>query len=436
MGLFDIFKSDEKPKYKKSKIQDNLKNYKKDDIVDLIRDKKIAIFGFGKQGRAHALNLRDSGINNIVIALRKNSKSIAKAKSENFHVEELSKAARWADIAIMLVPDKIQREVYAKYIEQYIREGSLIGFVGIFQKDNEFFEIRSDLGRFIVSTEKNGNELRKSFIAGELIGVSYSINTNHSVIPSDTALAYVLAVGSSSQDITHIADSINPFNKEDNHRKKTNKNLDDAHSNSNKDPSQVGTGFFVDNKGHIVTNYHVVKSSKDNTKIMFNNDEIKVKIIAYDEILDIALLKAKVKSKNFIKFSNNSPKKAQNILVAGYPYGKFISDDLKITSGIINSLKGIQNNTSMLQIDATINPGNSGGPIVDKVSGSLVGVATMKLNKDFTKAAFGTESENTNYGIKSSQVRDFLEANNIEVSIKKNKLNVSELENSTVFVFS
>ena len=89
----------------------------------------------------------------------------------------------------------------------------------------------------------------------------------------------------------------------------------------------------------------------------------------------------------------------------------------------------------MLQIDATINPGNSGGPIVDKVSGSLVGVATMKLNKDFTKAAFGTESENTNYGIKSSQVRDFLEANNIEISIKKNKLNVSELEDSTVFVF-
>ena len=192
----------------------------------------------------------------------------------------------------------------------------------------------------------------------------------------------------------------------------------------------------MDKAGHLITNYHVVKSSKNNTKIIFNNDEISVKIIAYDEILDIALLRAKVKNKNFIKFSNASPKKAQNILVAGYPYGKFISDDLKITSGIINSLKGIQNNTSMLQIDATINPGNSGGPIVDKVSGSLVGVATMKLNKDFTKAAFGTESENTNYGIKSSQVKDFLEANNIEISIKSNKLKIEELENSTVYIFS
>ena len=89
----------------------------------------------------------------------------------------------------------------------------------------------------------------------------------------------------------------------------------------------------------------------------------------------------------------------------------------------------------MLQIDATINPGNSGGPIVDKDTGGLVGVATMKLSKDFTKAAFGQESENTNYGIKSSQVRDFLEANNVKVTFKSNNLKIEELESSTVFVF-
>ena len=191
----------------------------------------------------------------------------------------------------------------------------------------------------------------------------------------------------------------------------------------------------MDNKGHIVTNYHVVQNSNNKSKIMYNHEEIETNLIAYDKILDLALLKAKVKNKHFIKFSKSSPKKAQSILVAGYPYGKFISDDLKITSGIINSLKGIQNNTSMLQIDATINPGNSGGPIVDKNSGGLVGVATMKLSKDFTKAAFGQESENTNYGIKSSQVRDFLEANSIKISLKSNNLKVEELEDATVFVF-
>jgi len=113
-----------------------------------------------------------------------------------------------------------------------------------------------------------------------------------------------------------------------------------------------------------------------------------------------------------------------------------ISDDLKITSGIINSLKGFQNNTSMLQIDATINPGNSGGPIVDKSNGTLVGVATMKLSKDFTKKVFGEESENTNYGIKASQVKDFLEANDVKYNQSNNKFKIKELESSTVFVFS
>lgn len=197
-----------------------------------------------------------------------------------------------------------------------------------------------------------------------------------------------------------------------------------------------GTGFFVDNKGHLITNYHVIKSSNNKAKILFNHEETETNLIAYDELLDLALLKAKVKNKNFIKFSNKSPKKAQSILVAGYPYGNLVSDDLKITSGIINSLKGITNNTSMLQIDATVNPGNSGGPIVDKMSGNLVAVATMKLAKAFTKEVFGEEGENTNYGIKSSQVRDFLEANNIDVKVKSGKLNIEELENSTVFIFS
>ena len=198
----------------------------------------------------------------------------------------------------------------------------------------------------------------------------------------------------------------------------------------------VGTGFFVDDKGHVITNYHVVKTSRNKTKILHDHEEIETKLIAYDEVLDLALLKAKIKNKYFVKFSNKSPQKAQSILVAGYPYGKMISDDLKITSGIINSLKGVQNNTSMLQIDATINPGNSGGPIVDKSNGTLVGVATMKLSKDFTKKAFGEESENTNYGIKASQVKDFLEANDVKYKNSTNKLKINELESATVFVFS
>lgn len=435
MGLFDIFKTETKSMNKK---------YKKDDAVDLIREKKIAILGFGSQGQVHALNLKDSGINNIVIALRDNSKSISNAESKGFKVMKLSKAAEWADILMMLVPDDIQKEIYAKHIEQYLKVGSIIGFHNKSHDQKKLFTIRADLGEFAVLTELNGNSLRKSFKRGDLKPISYRIDPEASERPYNIALAYIIALGSSSPDISYIANENNPFDPK---RYEDSKDyevegtiyIDEnpaKDKNLPKGSAGTGTGFFVNKEGYVITNYHVVKLSENNTKIVFRNKEKDAKIIAYDEVLDIALLKVEVKNKNYIKFSNSSPKKAQSILVAGYPYGKEISDDLKITSGIINSLKGIKNNTSMLQIDATVNPGNSGGPIVDKDSGSLVGVATMKLSKDYTKAAFGVESENTNYGIKSSQVKDFLEANNVSVSIKKNKLDITELEESTVFIFS
>ena len=479
MGLFDIFKTESKPKKDK---------YQKDDAVDLIRKKKFAIFGFGPQGQVHAQNLKDSGIDNIVIALRDNSKSKSDAETKGFKVMKFSRAAEWADIIMILLPDDVQKDIYTKYIEQYVKEGSVIGFHTKSHLQEKNFIIRPDLGEFNIFSNLNGKALRNSFKKGNTLKeFSYTVDSKRSFAPYDIALAYLIAIGSSSPDISYITNEKNPFDpkrletsihqeiwvqcsnkncKDYSHhfqireasiefRKcpecgkklknvsgKINPNtqgsgiINPKNEEEKKQGTSVGTGFFVDNKGHIVTNYHVVKSNENRSKIIFKNEETKVNVIAYDEILDIALLKAKVKNKNYIKFSNSSPTKAQNILVAGYPYGKDISDDLKITSGIINSLKGIKNNTSMLQIDAAVNPGNSGGPIVDKETGSLVGVATMKLSKDYTKAAYGVESENINYGIKSSQVKDFLEANNINISLKKNKLKISELEESTVFVFS
>ena len=90
----------------------------------------------------------------------------------------------------------------------------------------------------------------------------------------------------------------------------------------------------------------------------------------------------------------NLPEKLEKVLRCncsickrkGYIMTMVGSDDLKITGGIINSLKGAGNDTTRMQIDATINPGNSGGPIVDKLSKSLIGVAVAQLSKDFTKA--------------------------------------------------
>ena len=78
--------------------------YEKDTDVNLIKDKKIAIFGYGSQGHAHALNLKDSGVKDIVVALREGSSSAAKAESKGLKVMNLSDAAEWADVVMILTP--------------------------------------------------------------------------------------------------------------------------------------------------------------------------------------------------------------------------------------------------------------------------------------------------------------------------------------------
>ena len=89
--------------------------YEKDTNVNLIKDKKVAIFGYGSQGHAHALNLRDSGVKEVVVALREGSSSIEKAESKGLKVMNLSDAAEWADVVMILTPDELQASISVSY---------------------------------------------------------------------------------------------------------------------------------------------------------------------------------------------------------------------------------------------------------------------------------------------------------------------------------
>ena len=102
--------------------------YDRDCDVNLIKDKKVAILGYGSQGHAHALNLKDSGVNEVVVALREGSSSIKKAESAGLKVMSLSDAAAWADVVMILTPDELQAEIYKNHIEQRVREGTSIAF--------------------------------------------------------------------------------------------------------------------------------------------------------------------------------------------------------------------------------------------------------------------------------------------------------------------
>ena len=102
--------------------------YDSDTDKDLIKDYKIAIIGYGSQGHAHALNLRDSGVNNVCIALREDSSTIQKAQNAGFDVKTVADAAKWADIMMMVTPDELQADIYNSDIEPNLKENGSLFF--------------------------------------------------------------------------------------------------------------------------------------------------------------------------------------------------------------------------------------------------------------------------------------------------------------------
>ena len=213
--------------------------------------------------------------------------------------------------------------------------------------------------------------------------------------------------------------------------KKTNFDESNDNQGGSQKASSSGTAFFINAKGYLLTNNHVVEGCKLQ-QVKYNNKDYEAKIIATDKTLDLALMKIEAKPKNYLNFSESSPEKLQKVYVAGYPFGKGLSDDLKISSGIVSSVKGFDDNSNEFQLDAAINPGNSGGPIVDD-TGELIGIAVAGLAKD--------KSEGINFGIKSLSAVAFLKTNNIdpETSIMtfgmNNKKLLQLLEESTVYTY-
>jgi S1-C subfamily serine protease len=185
-----------------------------------------------------------------------------------------------------------------------------------------------------------------------------------------------------------------------------------------------GTGFYVSDAGHIITNHHVIDGCKD-IKVHSKGEVLTTLKIADDRQNDLALLKVSHKPSHVFPLSGDSPYPLQDIVVAGFPFGDRVSSSLKFTKGIVSSLSGIGNNYSEIQIDAALQPGNSGGPIIDEY-GNIIAVAVAKLDMKKILKDYGVIPENTNFGIKTSAVRNLLQGNavstkppNTEISSKQ-----------------
>jgi S1-C subfamily serine protease len=175
----------------------------------------------------------------------------------------------------------------------------------------------------------------------------------------------------------------------------------------------TGTGFSITRSGHMLTNHHVIKGCQL-VVLHIEGSVKKTTVLARDKTNDLALLKANFTPKAVFSIKQKNADLMEDIMVAGYPFGRSVSSSVKITRGIVSSLTGVGDNYSNMQIDAAIQPGNSGGPIIDE-NGNVVGVAVARLDKIHFMKERGTIPENSNFGIKSSIAYNFAEANGIEL---------------------
>ena len=169
--------------------------YEKDADVSLIKSKKVAIFGFGSQGHAHALNLKDSGVKNVVVALREGSSSKKKAEAQGLRVMSLSDAAEWADIVMMLTPDELQAQIYKNHVEQRMKEGTSIAFAHGLNIHFNLINARKDLDVFMIAPKGPGHLVRSEYQKGGGVPCLMAIHKDSSGKARDLALSYAMSIG-------------------------------------------------------------------------------------------------------------------------------------------------------------------------------------------------------------------------------------------------
>ena len=169
--------------------------YEKDSEIDLIKSKKVAIYGYGSQGHAHALNLSDSGIKEVVVALREGSSSVAKAEAEGLKVMSMSDAAEWADILMMLIPDELQADVYKNHIEQRAKQGAALAFAHGLNIHFDLINARDDLDVFMIAPKGPGHTVRSEFKKDGGVPCLVAVDSDKTGNALKIALSYASAIG-------------------------------------------------------------------------------------------------------------------------------------------------------------------------------------------------------------------------------------------------
>ena len=169
--------------------------YDRDADLNLVKGKKIAVVGYGSQGHAHARNLHDSGVAEVVIGLRPGSASAPKAKDAGFKVMTPAEAAKFADVVMVLAPDELQADLYKDELKDNLKKGAALAFAHGFAIHFRLIEPRPDLDVFMIAPKGPGHTVRAQYQAGGGVPCLLAIAQDAAGNAHDLGLSYGAAIG-------------------------------------------------------------------------------------------------------------------------------------------------------------------------------------------------------------------------------------------------
>ena len=169
--------------------------YDRDADIELIKTKKVAVIGYGSQGHAHVLNLRDSGVTQICVGLRDGSSSVAKAESEGLEVKNIAEAAAWADVVMILTPDELQKDIYNTHIGPNLQEGAMLMFAHGLAIHFKLIMPRADLDVAMVAPKGPGHTVRGGENKGGGVPCLMAVHQDASGNARNVAMSYACGLG-------------------------------------------------------------------------------------------------------------------------------------------------------------------------------------------------------------------------------------------------
>ncbi|HUF55493.1 MAG TPA: ketol-acid reductoisomerase [Thermohalobaculum sp.] len=169
--------------------------YDRDCDINLIKDRKVAIVGYGSQGHAHALNLKDSGAKNLCVALREGSASARKAEAAGLEVKSIAEAAKWADLIMMAMPDELQADTYKADIHDNLKDGAAIAFAHGLNVHFGLIEPRAEVDVIMMAPKGPGHTVRGEFQKGGGVPCLVAVHNDASGRALELGLSYCASLG-------------------------------------------------------------------------------------------------------------------------------------------------------------------------------------------------------------------------------------------------